>query len=96
VDGARSVELVEAALHFAGRHLRPDGALLAKHYRSPEADAFARERLRPAFRSVSVVKPDSSNSWSREAFWLCRGLRSGDPASAPRDRCGPADDVIQL
>jgi len=73
-DQARSIALAELAVEFAGRHLKPEGALLVKVFQGagfPELLAA----MRRAFRSVVTRKPKASRERSSELYLLARGLR---------------------
>jgi 23S rRNA (uridine2552-2'-O)-methyltransferase len=71
-DAARMSDLVELALDFALRHLRPEGALLVKAFHgsgySQLVDLFRRH-----FRVVKPVKPKASRDKSAETFLLGMG-----------------------
>ncbi len=87
-DAARVADLIERAVDFASRHLRPAGALVAKAFHgsgySQSVELFKRR-----FRAVDAFKPKSSRAKSAETFLVGRGLRadnrdrasSGDPKS---------------
>ena len=76
-DAASSIELCDMALLVALRHLSPDGILVAKHYASADADDFERQ-LRRFFGDVATLRLAASRNESREAYWLCSGLREPD------------------
>lgn len=73
-DAARSLLLAELALEFAVKHLAPDGAFLVKAFQGSGYSQYV-ERLKRAFRRVSVRKPAASRESSAEVFLLARGLR---------------------
>jgi 23S rRNA (uridine2552-2'-O)-methyltransferase len=74
-DAARISHLVELAVDFATRHLRPEGALVCK--------ALPRQRLQPAgaelfkqhFKVVKPIKPKASRDKSAETFLVGIGLK---------------------
>jgi 23S rRNA (uridine2552-2'-O)-methyltransferase len=72
VDVARSLELAEAALSFAGRALRPRGAFLVKVFQGDGYPAFLR-RVGSHFDGVKGVKPSASSSTSAEIYVLAMG-----------------------
>jgi 23S rRNA (uridine2552-2'-O)-methyltransferase len=73
-DQARSADLVRAVASLARRTLRRDGALLAKIFEGPEADAVFRE-LRGEFDKVVRLRPGATRKESSELYLLARGFR---------------------
>ena len=73
-DAARVQDLVEMALDFAGSHLQPRGALLAKVFHGGAYDELVR-RFRTTFAEVKVCKPKASRDKSTEVYLCGRGLR---------------------
>ena len=75
-DSARVAHLVELAIEFAGRHLKPEGALVAKVFHgsgySQLVELFKRE-----FRVVKPIKPKASRDKSAETFLVGIGLKKG-------------------
>ena len=75
-DAARVAHLVELALEFAARHLKPDGALVAKVFHgsgySQLVEAFKRQ-----FRVVKAIKPKASRDKSSETFLVGLGRKPG-------------------
>jgi 23S rRNA (uridine2552-2'-O)-methyltransferase len=73
-DAARIAHLVELALEFASRHLKPDGALVAKVFHgsgySQLVEAFKRQ-----FRVVKAIKPKASRDKSSETFLVGLGRK---------------------
>ena len=73
-DAARIAHLVELAVEFAGNHLRPEGALVAKSFHgsgySQQVKLF-KER----FRVVKPIKPKASRDKSAETFLVGLGLK---------------------
>jgi 23S rRNA (uridine2552-2'-O)-methyltransferase len=74
-DAARSLLLAELALEFAVKHLKPEGAFLVKAFQGSGYSQFV-ERLKRAFRQVTVRKPAASRESSAEVYLLARGLRT--------------------
>jgi 23S rRNA (uridine2552-2'-O)-methyltransferase len=74
VDHDRSMQLVELALDFAGRTLRPGGDFLAKVFQGRGFQPLLAE-LRGRFESVKLRKPKASRSRSAEVYVLARGYR---------------------
>ncbi len=74
VDHARSMNLVDLAVEFAGRELRPGGDLLLKVFQGREFQPLL-ARLRQDFESVKLRKPKASRGRSPEVYVLARGLR---------------------
>jgi 23S rRNA (uridine2552-2'-O)-methyltransferase len=75
IDQPRMIHLVELALQFAVKHLKPQGNFLVKLFHGGGFDGFARQ-MRAHFREVVTRKPDASRSRSSELYLLGRGLRS--------------------
>ena len=74
VDHDRSMNLVELALDFAGRTLRPGGDFLAKVFQGRGFQPFVAQ-LRQQFESVKLRKPKASRARSAEVYVLARGYR---------------------
>lgn len=70
-DQARVVALAELALDFAGRWLKPDGAFLVKVFQGHGFDDF-RNRMRIAFKTTALRKPQASRDRSPEIYLLGR------------------------
>lgn len=66
-DAQRMVHLVELAVDFAGRHLRPEGALVAKAFHGGGYDELVK-LFKERFRVVKPVKPKASRPRSAETF----------------------------
>jgi 23S rRNA (uridine2552-2'-O)-methyltransferase len=83
-DSARMADLVELAIDFAGRHLRPDGVLVCKVFHGSGYSQLV-ERFKARFRAVKAVKPKASRAKSAETFLVGLGLKrtaSGDDSPA--------------
>lgn len=73
-DGARVAHLIELAVDFATRHLRPEGALVTKVFHGPGYDELVR-LFRTHFKTVKPLKPKSSRDKSSETFLIGIGLK---------------------
>ena len=74
-DAARVEYLMELALDFAQKHLKPSGSLLVKcFYGSTYNDILA--GFRETFHSVTVKKPKASRDYSAEVFLLGQRLKN--------------------
>jgi 23S rRNA (uridine2552-2'-O)-methyltransferase len=74
VDHDRSMQLVELAVDFVGRTLRPGGDFLAKVFQGRGFQPLVRQ-LRGSFESVKLRKPKASRARSAEVYVLARGYR---------------------
>jgi 23S rRNA (uridine2552-2'-O)-methyltransferase len=74
VDHDRSMQLVELAVDFAGRTLRPGGDFLTKVFQGRGFQPLIKQ-LRENFESVKLRKPKASRSRSAEVYVLARGYR---------------------
>lgn len=74
-DHALSIELAEAALELARRHLRSGGHFLVKVF---EGEAFGDylAQVRCYFAAVKAHHPPASRDESREMYIVARGLRT--------------------
>jgi 23S rRNA (uridine2552-2'-O)-methyltransferase len=73
-DAARMADLVELAVDFAERHLRPEGALVAKVFHGSGYSQLV-ERFKAVFRVVKPHKPKASRDRSAETFLVGIGLK---------------------
>jgi len=71
VDQSRSINLVEIALAFAQKGLKPGGVFLTKIFQGAGFENFVKN-LRHSFGEVKVIKPDASRARSKEIFLLAR------------------------
>jgi 23S rRNA (uridine2552-2'-O)-methyltransferase len=78
-DQARFMGLLELALDFAVKHLKPEGQLLVKAFQGAGFEAFV-QALREAFRVVQTRKPDASRKGSREVYLLAKGIKASQRA----------------
>ncbi|MFO1408708.1 MAG: 23S rRNA (uridine(2552)-2'-O)-methyltransferase RlmE [Steroidobacteraceae bacterium] len=74
VDHDRSMHLVDLAVDFAARRLRPGGDLLMKVFQGREFLPLV-ARLRKSFETVKLRKPPASRARSSEVYVLARGYR---------------------
>jgi 23S rRNA (uridine2552-2'-O)-methyltransferase len=79
VDSARISLLVELALEFAQRHLKPEGALVTKVFHGSGYTQLV-QQFKDTFRVVKPIKPKSSRDKSSETFLIGIGLKK--PAAA--------------
>ncbi len=83
-DAARMADLVELAIAFSVRHLRPDGALVCKVFHGSGYSQLV-ELFKAAFRTVRPIKPKASRAKSSESFLVGIGVKrraSGDDSHA--------------
>jgi 23S rRNA (uridine2552-2'-O)-methyltransferase len=73
-DAARMAHLVELAVEFALRHLKPDGALVCKVFHGSGYSQLAK-LFKDSFRTVKPVKPKASRDKSAETFLVGIGLK---------------------
>lgn len=74
VDGANIENLVELAIQFGQRHMKPQGALVAKVFHGAAYDPLIR-RFRESFKVVKSIKPKASRDKSSETFLVGLGLK---------------------
>jgi 23S rRNA (uridine2552-2'-O)-methyltransferase len=74
VDQPRSMYLVELALDFAGRTLRPGGSFVSKVFQGEGFDALLAD-AKTSFDRVLTRKPAASRTRSREVYLVARGRR---------------------
>jgi 23S rRNA (uridine2552-2'-O)-methyltransferase len=74
VDHDRSMNLVELAVDFANRTLRPGGDFLSKVFQGRGFQPLV-SQLRQQFESVKLRKPKASRARSPEVYVLARGYR---------------------
>ena len=73
-DSARIADLVELAVDFATRHLRPEGALVCKVFHGSGYSQLV-EHFKAHFRVVKAIKPKASRDRSSETFLFGRHPR---------------------
>jgi 23S rRNA (uridine2552-2'-O)-methyltransferase len=73
-DAARMADLVEMAVDFARRHLKPQGALVCKVFHGSGHGQLV-ELFKRSFRVVKSLKPKASRDKSAETFLIGIGLK---------------------
>ena len=73
-DAARIENLVELALEFAQKHMKPQGTLVAKVFHGGAYDQLVR-RFKETFLVVKPFKPKASRDKSSETFLVGSGLK---------------------
>lgn len=76
-DQSRFMGLVELALDFSIKHLKPQGNFLVKMFHGAGFDAYVKA-MRGAFTEVLTRKPDASRKGSREVYLLGKRLNPRD------------------
>jgi 23S rRNA (uridine2552-2'-O)-methyltransferase len=76
-DAARIAHLIELAIDFARRHMKPEGALVAKLFHG-SGYAELSKLFRDSFRVVKPMKPKASRDKSSETFMVGIGLKNPD------------------
>jgi 23S rRNA (uridine2552-2'-O)-methyltransferase len=74
-DAARMAHLVELAVDFSTRHLKPGGALVAKVFHGSGHSQLV-ELFKKTFRVVKPIKPKASRDRSSETFIVGIGLKN--------------------
>jgi 23S rRNA (uridine2552-2'-O)-methyltransferase len=74
-DAARMAHLVELAVEFSTRHLKPGGALVAKVFHGSGHSQLV-ELFKKTFRTVKPIKPKASRDRSSETFIVGIGLKN--------------------
>jgi 23S rRNA (uridine2552-2'-O)-methyltransferase len=74
-DSARIAHLVELAVEFAERHLKPEGALVCKCFHGSGYSQLVR-LFKDRFRVVKPIKPKASRDKSAETFLVGMGLKN--------------------
>lgn len=74
-DAARIAGLIELAVDFAQRHLKPDGALVAKVFHGSGYSQLV-DLFKASFRTVKPIKPKASRDRSAETFLVGLGLKN--------------------
>ena len=84
-DSARMAHLVELAVEFSCKHLRPQGALVCKVFHGGGYSQLAK-LFKDNFRVVKPIKPKASRDKSAETFLVGIGLKSpGRSSTAGHD-----------
>jgi len=74
-DSARIAHLIELALDFSQKNLRPEGALLVKLFHGSGYSQLV-ELFKKTFRVVRPIKPKASRDRSAETFLVGIGLKN--------------------
>ena len=77
-DAARIAHLVELAIDFSARHLKPEGALVTKMFHGSGYSQLVKQ-FKETFRVVKPLKPKASRDKSSETFLVGIGLKQGTP-----------------
>jgi 23S rRNA (uridine2552-2'-O)-methyltransferase len=83
-DAARVADLIELAVEFCRRHLRPEVALVCKAFHGSGYSQVV-ELYKRNFRVVKPIKPKASRDKSAETFLVGIGLK---------DVAGRAEDGV--
>jgi 23S rRNA (uridine2552-2'-O)-methyltransferase len=75
-DTARIAHLVELAVDFACRHMKPEGALVTKVFHGSGYGQLVKQ-FKETFRTVKALKPKASRDKSSETFLVGIGLKPG-------------------
>lgn len=81
VDAARVEHLIELAIDFSLRHLKPEGALVAKVFHGSGYNEVL-ALFKANFRTVKPIKPKASRDRSSETFLIGIGLKKPAPTPA--------------
>ena len=76
-DHLRSMDLAQAALDFARRHLQPEGALVIKVFEGEGLAEFLRQ-VRSSFAFCKPHSPSASRKESSEIYVVARGFHRQD------------------
>ena len=74
-DSARIELLVELAIEFAEKHLKPEGALVCKVFHGSGYSQLVK-RFKEHFRTVKPLKPKASRDKSSETFLVGMGPKN--------------------
>ena len=84
-DQSRLIGLVELALDFSSKHLKPQGNFLVKVFQGAGFDTYV-TAMRKVFVQVQTRKPDASRKGSREVYLLGKGLKALETGAAGLDK----------
>jgi len=73
-DTARIAHLVELAVEFSQKHMKPDGALVVKVFHGGGYDDLVK-LFKATFKTVKPIKPKASRDKSSETFLVGLGLK---------------------
>jgi 23S rRNA (uridine2552-2'-O)-methyltransferase len=74
-DAARITDLIELAVDFSVKHLKPDGSLVVKLFHGGAYDPTV-ALFRQTFKVVKSIKPKASRDKSSETFLIGLGLKA--------------------
>ncbi len=74
-DAARITDLIELAVDFSLKHLKPNGSLVVKLFHGGAYDPMV-ALFRETFKVVKAVKPKASRDKSSETFLVGMGLKA--------------------
>ena len=74
-DAARIAHLIELAMEFCARHMKPQGALVVKAFHGSGYSQLV-EGFKRQFRVVKPIKPKASRDKSSETFLVGIGLKA--------------------
>lgn len=74
-DAARVAHLIELAVDFANRHMKPEGALVVKLFHGSGYNELV-ALFRQTFKVVKSIKPKSSRDKSAETFLVGMALKT--------------------
>ena len=80
VDAARIGHLIELAIEFAQKHLKPEGALVVKVFHGSGYSQLV-QLFKDSFRVVKPIKPKASRDRSSETFLVGIGLKEQGASS---------------
>ena len=80
VDAARIGHLIELAIEFAQKHLKPEGALVVKVFHGSGYSQLV-QLFKDSFRVVKPIKPKASRDRSSETFLVGIGLKAQGASS---------------
>lgn len=86
-DAARIAHLVELAVEFSQKHMKPEGALVVKAFHGGGYSQLVK-LFKDTFRVVKPIKPKASRDKSSETFLVGQGLKTvgPDPSCAIESR----------
>ncbi|HXE21796.1 MAG TPA: RlmE family RNA methyltransferase [Rhodoferax sp.] len=82
-DAARIAHLVELAVEFSQKHMKPEGALVVKVFHGGGYSQLVK-LFKNTFRVVKPIKPKASRDKSSETFLVGLGLKRAEPEPAVR------------
>jgi 23S rRNA (uridine2552-2'-O)-methyltransferase len=75
VDQCRSYDLCVIALNTAQKFLKPNGNFVCKLFEGEDTMVF-RDELKKLFKEVSILRPKSTQSSSKELFLIAKGFKA--------------------